>query len=131
MKIINGINDKTLNINTMFFTDKFKCTSAAIFYENNIPYIDWKGTTILSNGSIANVHIPKMSLDISKIENECEYQPVYSSDNCFLYNITKSRQVFVKDGFEPDEDVIIEIKEREMTKEQIEKELGYKIKIKE
>ena len=30
-----------------------------------------------------------------------------------------------------DEDIIITIKEREMTKEQIEKELGYKVKIKE
>ena len=33
--------------------------------------------------------------------------------------------------FQDHEDIIIEIKEREMTKEQIEKELGYKIKIKE
>lgn len=129
MKIINSINGKELN--ALCFVDKLKCTSASIFYEDNVPYIDWKGATVLSNGSIANVHIPKMSLDINEIENECEYQPVYSDDNCFLYDITKSRQVFVKDGFEPDEDIIITIKEREMTKEQIEKELGYKIKIKE
>lgn len=124
MKIINSINGKELN--ALCFTDKLKCTSAAIFYENNIPYIDWKGTTILSNGSIANVHIPKMGLDISEISQEVED---YSD---FLSNkVIKSKQVFVKDGFEPDEDIIITIKEREMTKEQIEKELGYKIKIKE
>lgn len=129
MKIINGINDKTLNINTMFFTDKLKCTSAFIFYENNLPYIDWKGTTILSDGSIADVHIPKMSLDISEINQENEAYYNYNYDYCS--KIIKSRQIFVKDGFEPDEDIIITIKEREMTKEQIEKELGYKIKIKE
>ena len=126
MKIINGINDKTLNINTMFFTDKFKCTSAAIFYEDNVPYIDWKGATVLSDGSIANVHIPKMGLDISEINQEVE-----GYSDFFGNKVTRSIQVFVKDGFEPDEDIIIEIKEREMTKEQIEKELGYKIKIKE
>ena len=81
---------------------------------------------MLSDGSIANVHIPKMGLDISEISQEVED---YSD---FLSNkVIKSKQVFVKDGFEPDEDIIITIKEREMTKEQIEKELGYKIKIKE
>ena len=124
MKIINSINGKELN--ALCFTDKLKCTSASIFYEDNVPYIDWKGATVLSNGSIANVHIPKMSLDINEINQEVE-----SYSDSFVNNIIKSRQVFVKDGFEPDEDIIIEIKEREMTKEQIEKELGYKIKIKE
>ena len=124
MKIINSINGKELN--ALCFTDKLKCTSASIFYEDNVPYIDWKGATVLSDGSIANVHIPKMGLDISEISQEVED---YSD---FLSNkVIKSKQVFVKDGFEPNEDIIITIKEREMTKEQIEKELGYKIKIKE
>lgn len=125
MKIINSTNEKELN--ALCFMDKLKCTSAAIFYEDNVPYIDWKGTTILSNGSIADLHIPKMSLDISEINQESE--AYYNYDYCS--KIIKSRQIFVRDGFKPDEDIIITIKEREMTKEQIEKELGYKIKIKE
>lgn len=124
MKIINSINGKELN--ALCFTDKLKCTSASIFYEDNVPYIDWKGATVLSDGSIANVHIPKMGLDISEINQEVE-----GYSDFFGNKVTRSIQVFVKDGFEPDEDIIIEIKEREMTKEQIEKELGYKIKIKE
>lgn len=124
MRIINSVNKQTLS--SIFFMDKLNCTSASIFYEDNVPYIDWKGATVLSDGSIANVHIPKMGLDISEISQEVED---YSD---FLSNkVIKSKQVFVKDGFEPDEDIIITIKEREMTKEQIEKELGYKIKIKE
>lgn len=127
MKIINSINEKELN--ALCFTDKLKCTSASIFYEDNVPYIDWKGTTILSDGSIADVHIPKMSLDISEINQETEAYYNYNYDYCS--KIIKSRQIFVKDGFKPNEDIIITIKEREMTKEQIEKELGYKIKIKE
>ena len=124
MKIINSINGKELN--ALCFTDKLKCTSASIFYEDNVPYIDWKGATVLSDGSIANVHIPKMGLDISEINQEVE-----GYSDFFGNKAIRSIQVFVKDGFEPDEDIIIEIKEREMTKEQIEKELGYKIKIKE
>ena len=124
MKIINSINGKELN--ALCFTDKLKCTSASIFYEDNVPYIDWKGATVLSDGSIANVHIPKMGLDISEINQEVE-----GYSDFFGNKVTRSIQVFVKDGFEPDEDIIITIKEREMTKEQIEKEFGYKIKIKE
>lgn len=124
MKIINSINGKELN--ALCFVDKLKCTSASIFYEDNVPYIDWKGATVLSNGSIANVHIPKMSLDINEINQEVE-----SYSDSFVNNIIRLKQVFVKDGFKLDEDIIIKIKEREMTKEQIEKELGYKIKIKE
>ena len=129
MKIINSMNGKELN--SLYFTDKLKCTSASIFYEDNVPYIDWKGTTILSNGCIADVHIPKMSLDISEINQEFEYKHVHDGYRDCYSNILKSKQVFVRDGFKPDEDIIITIKEREMTKEQIEKELGYKIKIKE
>lgn len=125
MKIINSINGKSLN--KVYFTSECKCTNAAIFYENNVPYIDWKGTALLSDGSIADVHIPKMSLDISEINQE--FETYYNYDNCS--KIIRSKQIFVKDGFKPDEDIIITIKEREMTKEQIEKELGYKIKIKE
>lgn len=81
---------------------------------------------MLSNGGIADVYIPKMSLDINKIE--CEIGDDY---DYYAGRLMKFKQVFVKDGFEPDEDIIITIKECEMTKEQIEKELGYKIKIKE
>ena len=125
MKIINSINGKSLN--NVYFTSECKCTNAAIFYEDNVPYIDWKGTTLLSDGSIADVHIPKMSLDISEINQE--FESYYNYDD--YSKIIKSRQIFVRDGFKPDEDIIITIREKEMTKEQIEKELGYKVKIKE
>ena len=126
MKIINNLN-KQISNESCIIMDSLKCTSAAIFYENNIPYIDWKGTALLSDGSIADVHIPKMSLDISEINQE--FESYYNYDD--YSKIIKSRQIFVRDGFKPDEDIIITIREKEMTKEQIEKELGYKVKIKE
>ena len=122
MKIINN-TDKPLT-NEILGT-KLKCTKASIYYENNQPFIDWYGEARTLNGYVLECHIPKMGLDINNIENEVE-----RCCNPFGMFI-KSRQVFVKDEFAPDEDIIIEIKEREMTKEQIEKELGYKVKIKE
>lgn len=122
MKIINN-TDKPLT-NEILGT-KLKCTKASIYYENNQPFIDWYGEARTLNGYVLKCHIPKMCLDINSIENEVERY-------CNPFGVfIKSRQVFVKDEFAPDEDIIIEIKEREMTKEQIEKELGYKVKIKE
>lgn len=122
MKIINDTNKK-IDINNICFVESLRCTDASIYYEDNNPYIDWKGETKLSNGSIIKVHIPKMGLDIKEIEQNIDY---FDS-----VGIRTSKQVFVKNDMSPDEDIIIGIVEREMTKEQIEKELGYKIKIKE
>ena len=122
MKIINN-TDKPLT-NEILGT-KLKCTKASIYYENNQPFIDWYGKARTLNGYVLECHIPKMGLDINSIENEVE-------KHCNPFGVfIKSRQAFVKDEFAPDEDIIITIKEREMTKEQIEKEFGYKVKIKE
>ena len=128
MKIINKTDEHLIN---KIIGDKIKCTKASIYYENNQPFIDWYGETHTLNGYVLECHIPKMSLDISEIEQECEYAHIHKGYNDYYSNILKSKQVFVKDGFKPDEDIIITIKEREMTKEQIEKQLGYKVKIKE
>lgn len=122
MKIINN-TDKPLT-NKIIGT-KLKCTKASIYCENNQPFIDWYGEAHTLDGYVLECHIPKMGLDINSIDIESEeYLNPFSI-------LIKSRQVFVKNGFEPNEDIIITIKEREMTKEQVEKELGYKIKIKE
>lgn len=99
MEIINNLN-KQISNESYIIMDNLKCTSAAIFYENDIPYIDWEGVTILSDGRIVEVHIPKMSLDIQQIENNEEHLDFpYSS-------ILKSRHIFVKDRFKPNEDII-------------------------
>lgn len=128
MKIINKTDEHLLN---KIIGDKLRCTKASIYYENNQPFIDWYGETHTLDGYILECHIPKMSLDISEIEQECEYEHLHKDYNDYYSNILKSKQIFVKDGFAHDEDIIITIKEREMTKEQIEKEFGYKVKIKE
>ena len=122
MKIINNTDKPSTN---EILGTKLKCTKASIYYENNQPFIDWYGEARTLNGYVLKCHIPKMCLDINSIENEV-------GRYCNPFGVfIKSRQVFVKGEFAPDEDIIIEIKERGMTKEQIEKELGYKVKIKE
>lgn len=125
MKIINNTNRK-INLNNVCFVEPLKCIDASIYYEDNKPYINWKGETKLSDGSIIKVHIPKMGLDIEEIEQNINTIDFWNSNS-----IKISKQVFIKNNMCSDEDVIIEFLEREMTKEQIEKELGYKIKIKE
>ena len=123
MKIINTTNN-TSPVEVL--GTEIKCTKASIYYIDNEPFIDWYGITHTSNRYVIEVHIPKMSLNIQKLEldAEREYCP-------YAPYIIKSKQIFVKDGFKSDEDIIFTIREREMTKEQIEKELGYKVKIKE
>lgn len=123
MKIINTTNN-TLPAEVL--GTEIKCTKASIYYEDGNPFIDWYGIAHTSNGYTIEVHIPKMSLNIQKLELNAERE-------CCPYApyIIKSKQIFVKDRCKPDEDIIVTIKEREMTKEQIEKELGYKVKIKE
>ena len=71
MKIINKTDEHLLN---KIIGDKLRCTKASIYYENNQPFIDWYGETHTLDGYILECHIPKMSLDISEIEQECEYE---------------------------------------------------------
>lgn len=123
MKIINNTG-MDLNLSKTLIQDALKCRDARIYTENGIPYIDWHGTTKTNDGYILDVHFPKMSLDISKIEQEEEWYCINS------ISLQKSRQVFATNENDRDE-VIITIKEREVTKKQLEKELGYKIKIME
>lgn len=127
MKIINNTNRK-INLNNVCFVEPLKCIDASIYYEDNKPYIDWKGETKLSDGSIVKVYIPKMGLDIKEIENNQECV----MDN-FGNKIKAVHTTYVTNMIYPVNGNLLElqIKEREMTKEQIEKELGYKVKIKE
>ena len=86
-------------------------TDVKIYYEDGMPYLDYTGETYLSMGwGKAKIHFPKIGLmyDCVNVEKgefqNCAY-PVDGS----LYTLT--------------------ITERQMTKKEIENELGYKIKI--
>lgn len=101
-------------------------TDVKIYMEDNVPYLDYIGECMTNNGAKLKVHIPKMGLTLNRIVQECEeefgsFAPVYH------HRILKSFNIYTTD----DKWCEFEIVEREMSKEQIEKELGYKITIKE
>lgn len=98
-------------------------TDVKVFVENGIPYLDYTGIT--DGVWQCKVHIPKMSLTIDCIE---------STSGCAADNMGISLVTFKTDitaNFNQPYAFKIEVLEREMTKSQIEQELGYKIKIKE
>ena len=97
---------------------------AKIYLEDGIPYIDYVGVVDTSSGTF-KVHIPKLSLEFEKITVEREtYEYVYDNNKtplCAMF-----RQLFYVTN---NCAYTLEVIERTMTKEQIEKELGYKVKI--
>ena len=98
----------------------------SIFYEDDKPYLNYTGKAKLSNGLSVKIDIPKMDLVLKNIEvTSNEERMEFGLD---YYVRTKySQQTYVGS-----EDVWMKITplEREVTKEELEKELGYKIKFK-
>lgn len=101
-------------------------TDVKIYTEDNVPYLDYTGECMTNNGAKLKVHIPKMGLTLNKIVQECE-EEFYSVTPVYQPRILKSFNIYTTDNKWCE----FEIVEREMSKEQIEKELGYKIIIKE
>ena len=114
------------NVITLGCSRQLKAKDIFIYIEDGQPYIHWVGE--FSNGNnVYEVDIPKMDVNIDAI---VEDKPVEfdALGNCSCPKIIFRRYCYA------DQDGIIfnlTCKKREMTKEQIEKELGYKIKIKD
>ena len=98
------------------FDGKITPTDVKIYIEDGIPYLDYTGTAMTNQGKV-KIHIPKIGLEIDAVTK--------NDLNCPLALIKIREQFFVSNNklFE------YEIIEREMSKEDIEKELGYKVKI--
>lgn len=99
-------------------------TDVKIYIEDGVPYLDYIGTFYATDGSKCKVHFPKIGLTFSKVmqEKEEEY-------DCFDY---KQRIITKFDIFAVDDKwATFEVIEREVSKKQLEKELGYKLNIKE
>lgn len=92
-----------------------------VYYENKTPYLDYTGEALGPDNSRIKIHIPKVRLDFRRFHCERREYRHYTG------LILGFEQHAV---FESDNHITFEIVEREMTKEQIEKQLGYKIKIK-
>lgn len=99
-----------------------------IFYEDETPYLKYTGEAKDSNGITYEVSIPKMSLILTDVhyKSESHYEdsgfPAYSS---FLATVTHKVHAV------SDELFTIKPIERTCTKEDLEKELGYKLTIEE
>lgn len=100
-------------------------TDVKIYTEDGVPYLDYTGTFYASDGCKCKIHLPKIGLTFSKVTQEKEEEEY----DYFGYKqrITTAFNVFASN----DEWFKYEIIEREVSKKQLEKELGYKLNIKE
>lgn len=100
-------------------------TDVKIYTEDGVPYLDYTGTFYASDGCKCKIHLPKIGLTFSQVtqEKEEEEYDYFGHNRKILMNFN----VFVSDNkfYE------LEILEREVSKKQLEKELGYKLNIKE
>lgn len=93
-----------------------------IFYEDGVPYLDYVGTASCDNGFKVQVKIPKMSLKLENITIDTE---TINEIHKFGISIHTEKRIYSVD----EQYAIIEPIEREVTKEDLEKELGYKLNI--
>ena len=96
-----------------------KPTDLKIYYEDSIPYLEYKGIAETNYGKV-EIHFPKMGLVLNNFE--CHRETLYNGFGASIVTMTEY-------STQSDEAFTITILERDMTKKQIEKELGYKVNI--
>lgn len=106
-----------MSYNTLY-ANNIKPIDAKIYYEDGVPYLEYRGMTQNFCNDMVEVYFPKIKLEISAVtwseEINCDSQlEVTFADNA------------ISTLYSPRLKTI----ERTMTKAEIEKELGYKVKI--
>lgn len=99
-------------------------TDVKIYVEDGVTYLDYTGTCYMTNGDKYKVHIPKIGLTLTNIASESDVYYNYLERS---RKILPSFQIYACG----DEYFSFEVIEREVSKKQLEKELGYKLNIKE
>lgn len=100
-------------------------TDVKIYTEDGVPYLDYIGTFYASDGCKCKIHFPKIGLTFSKVTQEKEEEE-------YDYFGYKQRVVMSFNVFASNDKLWeFEVLEREVSKKQLEKELGYKLNIKE
>lgn len=108
-------------------------TDVKIYVENGIPYLDYTGTCYMSDGCKCKIHLPKVGLNFTQViqAEDSEYLDLYGYKPSYKqhkqHKILLDFSVLVTDGMF----YTYEILERDVSKKQLEKELGYKLNIKE
>ena len=90
---------------------------AKIFYENHKPYLEYTGIVTGANGEKVKIHLPKISLEFQETEIKFDRD---------MMTTTFSSQTLIQS---PKDKMTLQIMTRNMTKKEIEKELGYKVNI--
>lgn len=99
-------------------------TDVKIYTEDGVPYLDYTGTCYMSDGCKYKIHLPKVGLNFTQVTQK-EESDIY--DICgYKQKILLDFRVLVTDG----KFYTYEILERDVSKKQLEKELGYKLNIK-
>lgn len=114
-RIINGV-----------ISSEIRCINAEVFYRNSIPYLKYKGEAFLLDGRNIIVEFPMLDLTINKIESNLDDNKKFIPGDCSII-VEAFKHISVCIGLETSGKIYL--KEKEMTKEDIEKELGYPIKI--
>lgn len=96
-------------------------TDARIYYENGVPYMEYKGITHDFNNDKCEVYLHRVPLTISALE----YTDNLYDPNEFSVTFTEKEYGIFHGKCRP----VVKTIERTMTKAQIEKELGYKVNI--
>lgn len=100
-------------------------TDVKIYIEDDVPYLDYVGTFYAADCSKCKVHFPKIGLTFSKVTQEKEEEE-------YDYFGYKQRIITKFDVYAIDDKwATFEVIERDVSKKQLEKELGYKLNIKE
>ena len=102
--------------------DNITPTDVKVYIEDGVPYLDYKGI-IKSGKQDVEIHIPKMGLNFRGVECGSDrfnngYILTSLRHQCFAINEPERPYMYT-----------LKILEREMTKKEIEKELGYKVNI--
>lgn len=101
-----------------------KAKDIRIFIEDGQPYVYYVGEFTDGKNQF-EITFPKMSMNITAITNDvidlCDCEP-------FFPTVAFARNIYVT---QEDECFYVTCKEKEMTKEEIENVLGYKIRIKD
>ena len=95
-------------------------TDVKVFYENGTPYLEYRGVVNNCREQV-EVYLPKIALNLSAI--------TWETDESIIYNNARLVAEFANEFADKKDAPVVKTIERTMTKEQIEKELGYKIKI--
>ena len=111
--------------NNVIIDSNITPTDVKIYVENGTPYLDYTGTCYANNGDKIKVHFPKIDLTLTNITQE-KYEEEWKYQFGSRKILTKFNVCVSNDKW-----ATFEVVEREVSKKQLEKELGYKLNIKE